>query len=314
MYRPLLFIFAFILLLHLVMPAGVSAQQTGDHGFNPSIENPAYAQGQGPTVFIDEAHQNFHTSEERYRAFADLLRRDGYVVQGLQSSFTTEALQDADVLVIANPLHESNIGNWSLPNPSAFSEDEIEAVASWVHDGGALYLIADHMPFPGAAEQLAERFGFLLSNGFALNADNSGLMKFETADGSLQNHPIVKGRNANESVPFVTSFTGQAFRVRPGTKAASLMLMADDSVLLLPVVAWEFSSETPHLSAAGMLQGAVLQYGAGRVAMFGEAAMFTAQQAGADRRPMGMSHPEAPHNAQFVLNVMHWLTGLLPAE
>jgi hypothetical protein len=26
---------------------------------------------------------------------------------------------------------------------------------------------------------------------------------------------------------------------------------------------------------------------------------------------MGMNHPSAAENAQFVLNVMHWLTGLL---
>jgi hypothetical protein len=48
------------------------------------------------------------------------------------------------------------------------------------------------------------------------------------------------------------------------------------------------------------------------VAVFGEAAMFTAQVSGANRRPMGMNDPGAPENAQFLLNVLHWLTGLLP--
>jgi hypothetical protein len=42
--------------------------------------------------------------------------------------------------------------------------------------------------------------------------------------------------------------------------------------------------------------------------------MFTAQtqqlENGAVRR-VGLNHPEAIHNAQFVLNVMHWLSGLL---
>ena len=37
------------------------------------------------------------------------------------------------------------------------TSDEITAVAAWVREGGALLLIADHMPFPGAAGTLASR-------------------------------------------------------------------------------------------------------------------------------------------------------------
>jgi hypothetical protein len=40
--------------------------------------------------------------------------------------------------------------------------------------------------------------------------------------------------------------------------------------------------------------------------------MFSAQVSGAARRPMGMNDPTAAQNPQFLLNVMHWLTGLLP--
>lgn len=288
----------------------ISAQQTGDSAFNASVENPAYAIGQGPLVIIDEAHENFHTSTGRYLPFAELLRQDGYVVKSSDTEFTPASLKDADILVIANSLSAENVGNWRLPTPSAFTEAEMDAVQQWVQDGGALFLIADHMPFPGAAEALAERFGFFLSNGFALNADNSGLIKFDVSEGTLQNHPIVSGRNPSETVESVTSFTGQGFRIRQNAGIQPLMTLADSTVLLLPIVAWEFSDQTPALSAAGMLQGAVSKYGAGRVAMFGEAAMFTAQVAG--DRPMGLNHPEAPQNAQFVLNVLHWLSGLLP--
>jgi hypothetical protein len=39
--------------------------------------------------------------------------------------------------------------------------------------------------------------------------------------------------------------------------------------------------------------------------------MFSAQLAGAERRPMGMNDPRAGQNPQFVLNVMHWLSGLI---
>lgn len=48
------------------------------------------------------------------------------------------------------------------------------------------------------------------------------------------------------------------------------------------------------------------------VGVFGEAAMFTAQNSVRDgvTRPMGLGHPSASENAQFVLNVMHWLSGV----
>jgi len=42
--------------------------------------------------------------------------------------------------------------------------------------------------------------------------------------------------------------------------------------------------------------------------------MFSAQRAGPQREPMGMNTPAASRNPQFVLNVMHWLTGVLGSE
>ena len=40
--------------------------------------------------------------------------------------------------------------------------------------------------------------------------------------------------------------------------------------------------------------------------------MFSAQVSGNPRRPMGMNAPVAAQNPQFLLNVLHWLSGLLP--
>lgn len=54
-----------------------------------------------------------------------------------------------------------------------------------------------------------------------------------------------------------------------------------------------------------------MAHGRGRVAVFGEAAMFTAQVTGPERQPMGMNAPGAEQNAQLLLNVLHWLSGLM---
>ncbi len=91
------------------------------------------------------------------------------------------------------------------------------------------------------------------------------------------------------------------------------MFMPDDWQVRLPEEAWVFSERTPAVSTRGLVQGAVLRHGQGRVAVFGEAAMFTAQTSVRNGivRPMGMNHPGASENTQFLLNVAHWLSGLL---
>jgi hypothetical protein len=70
------------------------------------------------------------------------------------------------------------------------------------------------------------------------------------------------------------------------------MTLGHNVVLLMPEAAWQFSKLTPGMSASKMLQGALLKFGKGRVAVFGEAALFSAQVAGPARFPMGMNDPE----------------------
>ncbi len=77
----------------------------------------------------------------------------------------------------------------------------------------------------------------------------------------------------------------------------------------MPEKAWQFGPDTKRIPVGGWLQGAVMKYGAGRIAFFGEAAMFTAQLS--DLKPVGMNAPQAEQNSQFVLNLIHWLSGVL---
>ena len=53
----------------------IMAQQFGDSTYNPQIDNPMYDQSRGPLIFIDEAHNNFHTISERYKPFAEVLNK-----------------------------------------------------------------------------------------------------------------------------------------------------------------------------------------------------------------------------------------------
>ena len=299
-----------LLAFALACAAPAAAQQLADTAFNPPIARPAYAEGRGPGVLIDEAHNNFHTADGRYLAFARLLRRDGYVVRPNKAPLTKAVLDGARILVIANALHERNREEWDLPNPTAFSAEEITAIREWVAAGGSLLLIADHMPFPGAIDHLAAAFGVFFVNGFAQDSTrDDGTVVFRRSGASLGSHAITNGRAAGERVDSVSSFTGSAFRTI--VPVDTLMRLPPTTLVLMPNVAWQFSRLTPRLAGAGMLQGAVLTHGRGRVAVFGEAAMFSAQVAGPQRNPMGMNNPTAPQNARFLLNVLHWLSGAL---
>lgn len=286
------------------------AQQVADTEYNPPIAKPAYALDKGPLVLLDEAHFNFHTASGRYQTFAALLRRDGYRLGEGKAKFSAAALRGAKVLVIANALHERNgSGNWTLPTPSAFTEEEVAAVRAWVQKGGSLLLIADHMPFPGAAAKLGAAFGIKFTNGYVRSQLNrTGPDVFRRAEGSLQEHAITNGRNAAEKVDEVATFTGSAFQV---DKAKPLLVLPSTAVSLLTSTAGQFLPETPREAVGGWWQGAVFHFGKGRVAVFGEAAMFSAQWAGPNRNPMGMNAPVAKQNYQFLLNLMHWLSGLL---
>ncbi len=266
---------------------------------------------------IDEAHHNFHTVSGRYRPFAKLLGADGYRVVASRARLDSVSLSQGRVLVIANALDERNeqIANWRLPALSAFQPDEIAAVASWVRRGGSLLLIADHMPFAGAASDLAEALGIHFANGFALWGEvdprtGDYPIVYARSNGTLLDHAITRGRTSAERIDSLESFTGSALWVG-GTRPGAIMALPRKTRVMLPVVAWQFSDSTARLSGDGLLQGAAIRFGSGRVAVFGEAAMFSAQRKGVDGIPMGMNAPSASQNPQFILNVLHWLTGLI---
>ena len=68
------------------------AQQVANTAFRAKIENPTFESGKGPTVIIDQAHNNFHTLTGRISAFGKLLEADGYVVKASSLKITQNYL------------------------------------------------------------------------------------------------------------------------------------------------------------------------------------------------------------------------------
>ncbi len=428
----------------------------------------------------------------------------------IPASGTLAQLKAGDVLVISNPLNTANNQQipqcnakdpypaapatpqgyaksstnheWVAPIYNAFTSAEMDAVVAWVKAGGALLLIADHFPFPGAAADLAQKFGFSIADGYGFDPDYNDLTLYDVThdilpnpvpgintynaaekimgqqmttatpapaggympdpnnpvvingqtycgvkprtvkddlkqyismllvqlggevnsmvfwagqpatpglapvasaqpdngivnttsghgfadgDGWLVDHPVVRGMaNTNTAIPFLTTFTGTSFTYTPSTADQSLinqvtesdvlrlgygtfnvLTLADDayvgatsddsttnmitsilSTQKIPAYTAQWIKTEPLLvttNAQGgavtpytqyTLQGATAKVGAGRLALWGEAGMWSAQMTADGKTQMGFNNSMAASNQQFIVNMMHWLDGSLNGD
>lgn len=286
------------------------SDQVADSMFVPVVEVPTYVTDH-PHVVIDEAHNNWHKAAGRYKPFADLLRADGYRVSSNRNIFTPSALTGIDVLVISNAAggtHEDDPD--SIQARQAFTDQEIVVLREWVAGGGALLLVADHAPAGAAAMALGAAFGVEMRNSWTFDENHGepGYGKYNLAftrsNGLLGEHAITRGRNDAERINKVVSFTGQS--LKGPARNVPLLILSDSAID-------EDVTETIHISAAGRVQGLALNEDNGRLVVLGEAAMLTAQQhmRNGELRRFGMNYANSD-DQQFTLNVMHWLSGLLP--
>lgn len=288
---------AFVCCLLLITPAPTPGQRVANPAANVAVATPTWAAGTGPRVLIDGGHRNFHTLTGHYAPFAALLRNDGYRVEANPISFTRHSLAKMNVLVIANAAAPEGA-------VSAFSDAEVAAVRAWVRAGGSLLLIADHAPFAGAAASMGKAFKVSFRNYYASYAGRRGQDVFRRGSG-LADHVISRGACGDPSVTAVRSFIGSAFEA-PG--ADPLLTLGGDFVLMRVPLGRATANE-PRTSAKGLLQGATRRFGRGRVAVLGEAAMFSSQLEGPRKVVMGFGAVGAEQNQQFTLNLLHWLSG-----
>ncbi len=305
MYRILAKATALLFLANVV----ASAQQMADPDFKTTVERPAHAR-RHPRVVVDEAHENFHTADGRYKPFAELLRSDGCEVVAGKEKFSRESLKSVDMLVIANAATADATDDTSGP---AFTEAECDAVRDWVRGGGSLLLVADHTPFGSAAASLGARFGVDMGKGFVFDEANSEgnetMLVFSRGNRLLGSHAILKGRDSSEEVKRVMAFTGQSLGVPKGATVLFRLGPAAREAARRGDLGTGAATARP---VGGRAQGLAMRFGKGRVVVLGEAAMLSAQVV---RMPqsefkMGMNVP-GTDDRQFALNVERWLTGAL---
>lgn len=300
--KPATFLLSYFLLLTLVATA--LAQQIADPHFDARVEKPAFTKN-FPRVLFDEAHNNFDTTNNRYRPFADLLFNDGYHIAVNRQPFTKASLATHKILVIVNPLGGEDMDDEGADGP-AFTTTECEVVSDWVRGGGALLFIADHAPFASAAEILAKQLGVDMSRSETTdpaNADKEfnlpSVIVYSRENHQLAESAITNGRGDAERVNRVIVFSGQSLKGPQGSEA--FLKLADGAVNEI---------DGKNASAADRAQGIAFRLGKGRVVVLGDAAMLSAQVTGSDNQPVGMNVPNID-NRQLALNIMHWLSGIL---
>jgi hypothetical protein len=300
--------------------------QVADPDFTPKNTHRTFSEQNSPVVYVDEAHHNFLTKNGRYKPFSQVLESDGYTVKPNKKVFNLDYLKQADILVIANALDKDR-QDWTPPFGDALTSQEISAVKKWVLQGGSLFLIVDHSPFPKAIEKLAVAFGFEFSNGHVGDAI------FRIEDNTLANNVITGGTTASQSelgaeelipslmqgftrrvasldsITRVKTFGGSAFRAPQN--AISLLTLGKGAVSITPAIPFQVNANTPRVSVEGWSQGAVLQIGKGRVAVFAEGMMFSSQLDTKTGKKYGLTSMGGEQNEMFLLNVMHWLSGTI---
>lgn len=318
--KTTIFLFWSLIFILLIIgsPAYGQIVQKGDVAWKANVQEPAFLIGSGPRIRIDAGHGNWHTESGRFKAFSLLASSDGFQVSSHDGLITEEALALTDILVIANAAGrkldlEATQFQWVNPIEAAFNRQETALLRKWVEDGGSLLLIADHAPFAGAMDSLAAAFDLVFLNGYAMNVvNNNSVLRIGSVNGSIPDHPIFEGRNAGEKVTSLMAFGGQAFRATRSVDP--LLVIPEQWQVALPTNSEAKLEDVALVPARGLLQGAAFQIGSGRVAVFGEAAMFTAQtvkRGDGSTLKVGMNNPEAGQNQQFTLNVLHWLADLL---
>jgi hypothetical protein len=274
-----------------------------------------------PVILFDLGHNNYRYDygiENAEPIFEQFISEHGFLIRELEGPISESALADVDIFHTDNALSPENVGNWSLPTPSAFTAAEIEVLLAWVRDGGSLLIVIEHMPMGGSYSALASALGVEISNGFAVDGSllsdysaetvaAAGNLLFSRADGTLADHAIVRGSRPFGPIEHLATDNGSAFTLPP--ESTSLLIFPANAVSLEPTTAWDFSKDTPSTPVAGWSQAGTMKFGNGRIAILGDSYLISAP---AFLEPPYIEDEDeaerGAHNHQFTLNLYRWLS------
>lgn len=292
----------------------LAQRQKPDLEFSYINNNPAFAIGSGPVITMLSIN-NSYVEQGSMDPFASLAETDGFRVVRRQLDLATALADTSGILVIANPFLAEFQNFPAMTPPSAFSDEQIEAIQNWVKNGGSLLILADHAPFGGGSSKLAAKFGFEFLNGHAAETAraNAGYVRvyieFSPGNGLDENHPITNGQTGRKQVKRYFAFGGQSFIPPPDAR----------QILTIPdgwsaIFTYRLNAELQtalRIDASGLAQGAIMEFGKGRVAVFGETGGFTGQVIDGTRN-FGFNTKDGEENPEFILSTLRWLARYSP--
>lgn len=280
-----------------------------DARFKYKLPISTYGSNKGPLIYFDEAHMNYERMECKLQHLAGTLKKDGYKVQPYKGRFTADRLAKAKILVIPNA-RSQHVNGFRVDSTYALIEQEADVLEEWVKNGGSLLLITDDAPLPSRIENIQKRFGIDMVNGVVKDTSNKEMGDvFSKETGALADNVITQGRNDKEAVDQVATFTGTAFTAPD--KATPILTCDERFTLFFADRQDVVDTGVKSKSAEGMLQGAIMEYGAGKIAVFTDAEMFMALKHKERKEKVGVNWKYAQDNMQFILNLFHWMDGFI---
>ncbi len=304
---------AFALLAFVsVEPALAQRAQGPDSDWTFENHDPAWGTGKGPLIAFSRQLSDF-VANGSHEPLARLARSDGFQTEDIDNV----APNAAKILVLINN-HRPDWRDFpAMDPPSAFSDAEIASIRKWVEDGGGLLILADHAPLGGGASKLAAAFGFTFLNGHVAEAKSADagyahvILDFRPGAGLNTAHAITDGSTGRPKIDNFQAFGGQAFI--PADDATTLLTIPQGWSAFLTYDLQRNLTSVPRIDASGMAQGAAMEYHKGRIAVFGEAAAFSAQLMPGEEA-VGFNTPEGRDNPEFVLALLRWLAQYQPAQ
>ena len=286
--------------------APAHAQHQTNAVFDTTVARPALLKRR-PRVLFDGAHNNVFARTGRSVPLMQLLRADGAMVEEGADAFTSGLLARYDVLVVLTAMGDPQQDSDAAQRP-AFSEEEVEAVHTWVNGGGSLLLCLDHRPFVESGRRLAERFGVRVYAGYVGDsATSDGWAKdtktpvYTRANAGLLDHPITRGRDSSERLNRVAVFGGESMTGPVGT-----------GLLRVSRTARNIGEGNESGAPLGEAQAVALTVGRGRAVVTADCSLWTAQvvQNAVWNGPFGMARRDFD-DRQFALNTVRWLSRVL---
>ncbi|MBL8242346.1 MAG: DUF4350 domain-containing protein [Bryobacterales bacterium] len=152
---------------------------------NGAFANPAWNNRPRAVVAVDGWHNNEPQPHYRWEGnytggfsgLSHMLRGIGAETRTVRQAFSPGSLKGIDALIVVDPDTPAE-----TPAPNVITDGEIEAVVSWVQQGGKLLLLGND---PGNAEfprlnELARRFGIAFEQRKHLDAAGNGKLTLRT--------------------------------------------------------------------------------------------------------------------------------------